>query len=78
MNIDIRTYYLAVSINALISTLAWRYAKSLKIILGYWGLSQILVASGRPCLCSGHHSRLSIHNMANIFIISGHTSFCKR
>ena len=50
MNLDIKTISITISVivlgNAFISFLAWRYAKSQRAIIGYWSLSQILVATG--------------------------------
>lgn len=50
MDLDIRTISVAISVvvvgNALIFTLAWRYAKSLRNIIGCWSLAQCLVGLG--------------------------------
>ena len=50
MNLDIRTIFITVSVivlgNAFISTLAWHSAKSLRTIIGYWSLGQVLVGIG--------------------------------
>jgi diguanylate cyclase (GGDEF)-like protein len=50
VNLDIRTIFVTVSVivlgNAFISTLAWRYARSLRSIIGYWSLGQVLVGIG--------------------------------
>ena len=46
MYLDFRTLFIATAaitlVNAIIFTLAWRNAKSLRAIIGYWGLSHVL------------------------------------
>ena len=46
MYLDFRTLFIATAaitlVNAIIFTLAWRNAKSLRTIIGYWGLSHVL------------------------------------
>ncbi|MDR3562128.1 MAG: GGDEF domain-containing protein [Negativicutes bacterium] len=50
MNLDVRTLFVAmsviVSINALILTLNWRYAKSMRAIIGWWSFNQVLIFIG--------------------------------
>lgn len=49
MLLDVRTLLFAMAAvtlcNAVILTLAWRYAKSLRIIIGYWSCSQLLISA---------------------------------
>jgi len=50
MNLDIRTLILAIAVvvfvNAFVLTVAWHYAKSMRAVIGYWSLSQVLAGFG--------------------------------
>lgn len=50
MNLDIRTLFIAttvvVVVNSVVLILAWNYAKSMRAIIGYWSLNQLLVGIG--------------------------------
>lgn len=76
MNLDIRTLFasmtLLVWVNACVITLIWYYAKSMRNIIGYWSLSQILfgIGTGLVVLRNIIPDSLSIV-AANIFLVGG-------
>lgn len=50
MDLDIRTLFIAtavvVLVNSFVLILAWHYAKSMRVIIGYWSFNELLVGIG--------------------------------